>query len=232
MEFLLIELRVTYIYFLHIGCYVPALGNKLVLYSNGICAFSQRAHLVLHAKKIPYQAVYIDIFSKPEWFIQKSPLGFVPVLELPDKTGPIIDSIIIVEYLDDKYPENKMYSTDHYRRARDKILILRFNPVIELVEKIMFPTLYDTERDHEDVNVIHELAKQLMNGLDVFEKELIKRKNMFFGGILPNIVDYMIWPWYERLLCFSMMSSVFELDEKRFEKTVSHSFFVYKNENF
>lgn len=189
-----------------------------MLYSNGICAYSQRAHLVLNAKKIPYQTIYVDVFKKPDWFTQKSPLGRVPVLELPDKTGPIIDSLIVVEYLDDKYPENKLYPSDPYRRARDKVLILRFNAVLDTVARIMYPNVRrQTSCEKENVR---EVAEELFTGVDIFERELRKRKSSFFGGNKPGMVDYVIWPWFERMMFFPMIDAGFNLDRKRFEKIV------------
>ncbi|XP_063697830.1 pyrimidodiazepine synthase-like [Culicoides brevitarsis] len=198
------------------GCYMPQLGNKLVLYSNGICPYSHRVHLFLNAKQIAYQTIYVDIFKKPDWFEQKSPLGRVPVLELPDKTGPIIDSLIITDYLDERYPEIKLYPCDPYRRARDKVLIHRFNAVLDTISRIMYPT--GRLRAIESVN---EAAEELFGDLDFFETELQKRKSIFFGGAKPNAVDYMIWPWCERMMFFPMTDTGYELDKKRFEKLIN-----------
>lgn len=189
-----------------------------MLYSNGICAYSQRVHLVLNAKKIAYQTIYVDVFNKPDWFTQKSPLGRVPVLELPDKTGPIIDSLIIVDYLDDKYPENKLYPSDLFRRARDKVLIFRFNAVQDTVAKIMYPIV---SQSNPETVTVKEVAEELFSYLDIFEQELQKRKSKFFGGTKPGMVDYLIWPWCERMMFFPMVDVRYDLDRKRFAEFVS-----------
>uniref|UniRef100_A0A336MW71 CSON007188 protein n=1 Tax=Culicoides sonorensis TaxID=179676 RepID=A0A336MW71_CULSO len=201
------------------GSYIPALGNQLVLYTNGICPFSHRIHLILNAKRIPYQTIYIDIFSKPSWFTQKSPLNLVPVLEVHDKTGSIIDSVLIAEYLDDKYPDKKLLPTDPYRKVRDKILILRFNAVLYAVEKIFNP-FHNISSSINDPKIIDKVAQELFDGLEIFENELKKRKSKFFSGSSPGMVDYMIWPWIERIYVLPRIDRKFDLDRKRFDKIV------------
>jgi len=72
------------------------------------CPYAQRAHLVLNAKNVPYHTVNINLTEKPEWLVDFSPLLKVPALQLvEEKDQPsLIESLIISEYLDDKYPEN------------------------------------------------------------------------------------------------------------------------------
>ena len=59
--------------------------------------------------------------NKPDWFLEKNPLGLVPVLEQDGKI--VYESVICNEYLDDVYPQGKLTPEDHYRRAQDKILL-------------------------------------------------------------------------------------------------------------
>lgn len=101
------------------------------------CPFAHRAHLVLEAKKIPYHTAYIDLKAKPEWLTQKSPLNKVPALELPGEGDALIESLVIADYLDEKYPENPLHSKDPLQKARDKILIERFNGFIGPLFKLL-----------------------------------------------------------------------------------------------
>ena len=105
------------------------------------CPYAQRAHLVLEAKNIPYHTAYIHLKSKPEWLTQKSPLGKVPALEVPSTKGdPLIESLIIADYLDDQYPQNPLNVKDPLARARDRILVERFNAFIGPFYKILYPS--------------------------------------------------------------------------------------------
>lgn len=60
--------------------------TKLELISNHLCPYTQRAVIQLAEKGLPCERVYIDLANKPEWFLQMSPLGKVPVLRMQDAT--------------------------------------------------------------------------------------------------------------------------------------------------
>ncbi|XP_037722169.1 pyrimidodiazepine synthase [Drosophila subpulchrella] len=178
----------------------------LRLYSMRFCPYAQRAHLVLNAKNVPYHTVNINLTEKPEWLVDFSPLLKVPALQLvEEKDQPsLIESLIISEYLDDKYPENPLLPKDPLKRAQDKILLERFSGIINAFMKIR---LQGTGL--EDYWV----------ALDIFEKELTKRGTPFFGGDKPGFVDYMIWPWFERLSVIEFtLPEEYNFDEKRFPK--------------
>ena len=68
-----------------------------------ICPFVQRVTALLEAKNIDYEIEYISLSDKPEWFLDISPNGQVPVLVTDDGTA-LFESDAIVEYLEEVYP--------------------------------------------------------------------------------------------------------------------------------
>lgn len=77
--------------------------------------------------------------DKPEWLVQKSPLGKVPALEIPTIRGdPLIESLVIADYLDEQYPFNPLNSRDPVQKARDRIMVERFNVVISPFYRLFF----------------------------------------------------------------------------------------------
>ncbi|KAH8371180.1 hypothetical protein KR093_006414, partial [Drosophila rubida] len=166
----------------------PALPDDGVprLYSMRFCPYAERAHLVLNAKKVPHHSIYINLTEKPEWLVEVSPLLKVPALHLVgEKSQPsLIESVIIVEYLDEKYPQHPLLPKDPLQRAQDKILVERFNAVTGAFMKLVLQG-----GDGAD----------LWPAVDIFEKELEQRGTPYFSGEKPGFVDYMIWPWFERL---------------------------------
>ena len=56
--------------------------------------------------------------------------------------------------------------------------------------------------------------------MDIYEKELKTRGTKFFGGSKPGFVDYMMWPWVERIdiYPFILGDKYEELDKNRFSK--------------
>ncbi|HEY9734725.1 MAG TPA: glutathione S-transferase N-terminal domain-containing protein, partial [Trichocoleus sp.] len=52
----------------------------LKLISHKLCPYVQRSIITLIEKQIPHERAYIDLAHKPDWFLQRSPLGKVPIL--------------------------------------------------------------------------------------------------------------------------------------------------------
>ncbi|KAJ6642445.1 Pyrimidodiazepine synthase [Pseudolycoriella hygida] len=189
----------------------PNLPNdgKLQIFSMRFCPYAQRALIVLEAKKLSYETININLSNKPEWLTKYSPLGKVPALGLPTDQGYtfIHESLVIADFLDEKYPEKPLYPNDPLAKALDRLLIERFNVVISAFHKAI-------RGDAEGI-------VQISNGLEEFEKELKKRDTKFYGGEEPGMLDYMIWPWLERLALLKLIEgNTYETDEGRFPRLV------------
>ncbi|KAG0609267.1 hypothetical protein M758_8G171500 [Ceratodon purpureus] len=78
----------------------------------GDCPFSQRVLLTLEEKAIPYNATFIDIENKPQWFLEANPAGKVPVIKDGDKF--VSDSDVITQLLEEKYPEPSLKTPAEY----------------------------------------------------------------------------------------------------------------------
>lgn len=84
-----------------------------------------------------YDVVYVNLTNKPEWLIEKSPLNKVPCIEL-EGGETVYESLIVADYLDEAYPQNKLYPNDPLIKAKDKLLIDRFNTVIATWYKVLY----------------------------------------------------------------------------------------------
>ncbi|MCG9729682.1 glutathione S-transferase family protein [Shewanella sp. Isolate13] len=73
---------------------------KLISFKN--CPFVQRVMGALITKNVPFEIEYIELSNKPQWFLDISPNGQVPVL-ITETNKVLFESDAIVEYLDDKY---------------------------------------------------------------------------------------------------------------------------------
>jgi len=72
---------------------------SLQLISFKTCPFVQRAVITLKHKNIDFDITYIDLAEPPDWFLELSPLGKVPVLKVDDEV--LFESAVINEYLDE-----------------------------------------------------------------------------------------------------------------------------------
>lgn len=188
--------------------------GKLHLLSMRFCPYAQRTHIILEAKEIPYHTYNINLTNKPEWLTKYSLLGKVPAVGVPTDNGLsfIHESMVIADYLDEKYPEKLLYPKDPLAKAVDRLLIERFSNVTSAFYKVAF---------RDDINGKEEISA----GLDEFEAELKKRGSTFFGGKDPGMLDYMIWPWVERIAVLKYGTDVqYEIDQERFSALVSLSY--------
>lgn len=88
---------------------------KLISFKN--CPFVQRVMGALVTKNVPFEIEYIELSDKPQWFLDISPNGQVPVLVTEDQTV-LFESDAIVEYLDDKYAPIEQVSAE--QKALDR----------------------------------------------------------------------------------------------------------------
>jgi glutathione S-transferase len=95
------------------------------LYNAPQSTCSQRARFVLNAKKLPFSEVKLDLLAgdqlKPD-YLKLNPNGVVPTL---DHDGAIvIDSSVIIEYLDEIAPQPHEFTPhDPVRRAKMRSLM-------------------------------------------------------------------------------------------------------------
>ena len=97
----------------------------ITLYDAPRCPYCARARIVLAEKGVEYETVEIDLADRPDWIYEKNPLGKVPVLEEGSFILP--ESEVIMEYLEDRYPEPALMPDDPASRAVVRLAIDRFD---------------------------------------------------------------------------------------------------------
>uniref|UniRef100_A0A8C2RDD0 Glutathione S-transferase omega n=1 Tax=Capra hircus TaxID=9925 RepID=A0A8C2RDD0_CAPHI len=132
-----------------------------------------------------HEVININLKNKPEWFFKKNPLGLVPVLET--SLGQLIyESAITCEYLDEK----KLLPGNPYEKACQKMVFESFSKVPPLISRIL-----RTQNKEDCSGLKEELHKEITK----LEEVLTGKKTTFFGGNSLFMIDYLIWPWFERL---------------------------------
>lgn len=94
--------------------------SKLQLISHDLCPYVQRAIITLLEKGIPHERTYIDLAHKPDWFLQISPLGKVPLLKVDSEV--LFESAVICEYLDEVTPDS-LHPPDPLIKAKHRAWI-------------------------------------------------------------------------------------------------------------
>jgi glutathione S-transferase len=136
--------------------------------------------IVLAEKGIPYDPVEIDLDDRPAWIYGKNPIGRVPVLE--EEGGLVLpESRVIMEYLEDRYPEPPLLPADAAERA---LVRLRF----ERFDRLSAP-YYDALRGRAS-------TEKLLRVLADLDRDLEGRP--FLGGSTYGLADVAYVPWILR----------------------------------
>jgi glutathione S-transferase len=96
----------------------------ITLYNAARCPYAARARIVLAEKGIEPEVVEIDLSDRPAWLYEKNPAGRVPVIE-EDGGDPLPESAVIMEFLEERYPEPPLLPSDPADRAAARLLIFR-----------------------------------------------------------------------------------------------------------
>ena len=97
----------------------------ITLYDANRCPYCARVRIALAEKGIEYETIEVDLDDRPAWIYEKNPLGKVPVLE--EDTFVLPESAVINEYLEERYPEPRLWPVDPGERALGRLLVFRFD---------------------------------------------------------------------------------------------------------
>jgi len=96
----------------------------ITLYDAARCPYCARVRIVLAEKGVEVETVEIDLQNRPEWLYGKNVTGRVPVVE-EDDGPPLPESVVIMEFLEDRYPEPPLLPRDPVDRAFVRLLVFR-----------------------------------------------------------------------------------------------------------
>ena len=99
------------------------MSRPLTLVSHLLCPYVQRAAIALGEKGVPFERVVIDLANKPQWFLDISPLGKVPLLKVQRSDGTeavLFESNVICEYLEETQPGARLHPEDPLTRAEHR----------------------------------------------------------------------------------------------------------------
>lgn len=150
--------------------------------SFDLCPYVQRSIITLEEAGVPYTLEYIDLAHKPDWFVQMSPFGKVPVLEVETEGGSTVlfESAVINEYINDTIcatdPSKDFHPADPLARAHNRAWI-EFASALGGVTY----TLMSREED-----AVREAAPKINEMLGRLEEQV---KLPFFNGERFSLVD-------------------------------------------
>lgn len=150
-----------------------------------ICPFVQRVTALLEAKHIPYEIEFISLSDKPQWFLDISPNGQVPVL-ITDHGKALFESDAIVEYLEEAFPAlQPELSPEDKATNRAWSYLASKNYLLQC-----------SAQRSPDEDALKECSRKLGQAFDKIEKHLGDAP--FFGGESIGMVDVAWLPLLHR----------------------------------
>lgn len=161
-------------------------STELVFYSGWFCPFVQRDWIALEQKGIPYLYQEENPYKKDDKFLEKFPKGLVPGVLY--KGNPIAESLVILEFLEDAYPQVPLLPSDPYARAQVRYAV---DGVTKSVIPLFYRLLQAQEPDKRD-----EARQDLYKGLQTFAKGIT---GPYWAGEQLTHADITLLPFIVRL---------------------------------
>lgn len=158
----------------------------MTLFCSARCAYSHRTRIVLYEKAVAAEVEFVNPSQPPEDLLELNPYGTLPTLV--DRDLVLYDSMIIMEYLDERFPHPPLNPTDPVARARARMLVHRIDQdwyaLLDEIEKT-------ADRDH--IPARKQLRESLIAAVPAFAAK------PFFLSDEFSLVDCAMGPLLWRL---------------------------------
>lgn len=170
------------------------------LYSYYRSSASYRVRIALSLKAIAYEYVAVDISPKAyaqdaESYRTINPLRQVPVLEWRDAAGDLqrlTQSVAIVEYLDEHWPDPPLFPPEGLMRARVREAVEIVNAGVQPLQNVRtLAALRAAGGLAAEERFRHEA---IARGLDALERLAAIYDGPYFCGAQPTAADIFILP--------------------------------------
>ncbi|QWF71124.1 glutathione S-transferase family protein [Methylomonas paludis] len=159
----------------------------ITLYGLAISNYYNKVKLALKEKDIPFTEE-LTAPSRDTQILEKSPLGKIPFIKTPD--GYLSESQAILEYLEEAFPDQPLFPTDTFQRAKCREFIQHLELNVELVARRLYgEVLFGTPVSAE---VKEEVYTKLTTGLSGLAR--LFQFSPFALGARFGVADVVAWP--------------------------------------
>lgn len=176
------------------------------LISSVTCPWVQRSVITMRAKGVEFDVTYVNLQDKPDWFLDISPHGKVPVLKVDDVA--LFESNAIAEYLDETF-EPRLHPADPIKRAQNRAWT-DFIPTFGWGPGLNNLT-YCTSKD--DLPEALEVAKQRVARLETAIAKERGNDGPYFNGDKLCLVDAAYAPFLQRFMIVEKLINTGLLDD-------------------
>ncbi len=167
------------------------MAAKFHLISSVTCPWVQRSVIVMRVKGVDFDVTYIDLQDPPDWFLEMSPHGKVPVLQVDGVT--LFESNAISEYLDETL-EPRLHPEDPIKRAQNRAWT-DYLPTFAWGPGLNDVTFCASE---DDLPEALEMARERLAPLEETIAKQRGNDGPYFNGDKFSLVDASYGPFFQR----------------------------------
>ncbi|KAF1805323.1 thioredoxin-like protein [Mucor lusitanicus] len=167
-------------------------SDKITFYNAVVCPYAQRAAIALKEVGAEYETVNIDLQNKPDWYKDVNPELKVPALNVEGQN--LAESLVIIEYLADRFPDANLLPKEPLKRANIRFAIEYFSSKINTeFYKYVFNQSAENARENFETNVNAALIR--------FNELLLQQSKTgpYFLGETYSLADVAIAPFVLRI---------------------------------
>lgn len=167
--------------------------NAITLFDYWRSSASYRVRIVLNLKNVPYTRVPTSLLEneqKAPAYVARNPQGFVPMLSIDGHD--LTQSLAIIDYLDAKYPEPAMLSSNAADRAKTLAQALIIAADIHPIDNLRVLRYLKDEMGQSQEAVDKWYRHWIIEGFIALEN--MAPDDRLFGGDVPNLADVCLVP--------------------------------------
>ncbi len=135
----------------------------MTLFSGDLCPFSHMVRIVLAEKGINFETTSVDVNDTPEDLKDLNPYNEVPTLV--DRDLVLYEHLVIMEYLDERFPHPPLMPVDPVARASNRLMVQR-------IERDWYSIYIKLrKKDPDSSKLRQELRDSLVTVSPIFEQK-------------------------------------------------------------
>jgi glutathione S-transferase len=156
------------------------------LYGFPVSNYFNMVKLALLEKGLEFE----EVFTRPSQeadYLEKSPMGKVPCLETSD--GPLCETNVILDFLEETVPRPAFYPLDPYQKAKTRELMKATELYVELVARLLLAGVFFGETLSDELK--NDVRAKLEKGTAALNKLL--RFAPYASGAEMTNADFMLY---------------------------------------